>query len=155
MKVKRFMTLTFLMLASVLLLVHAVLPHFHHDSVVCFTPQKVSSYTSSPDSEREVFKFCCNASHKVNHHHHDEVNLDDCDLKDIVVRQDNSQDSDLIQSVNLLSAFYTIYALHTFYLETPDFGLLFQEKPYLNNYSTLLLDLTFSLRGPPASSFLG
>lgn len=155
MKVKRLLTLTFLMFASMLLLVHAVLPHLHHDSVVCFASKIASGCNNSIEVQNEGFNLCCNGAHKATHHHHEQNNLEDCDLKDVVIRQSNSHGSDIIQSVNFLSTVYIIYALNTFYLETSDIEHQFQEKPYLNNYCTLLLDLTFKLRGPPAFSYLG
>ena len=145
MRLKRSITLMFFFLTSMLLLVHAVLPHYHHDRVICFSSETQCVNVSESDTSK-----CCQ-SHQEDHQH---GSLEDCDLKNIVIRQDNTFDNELIPYINSLSFLYVLYPLNTFFLEAPEFGFHKKEKPYINNYTSTLYGLTLSQRGPPVSPFL-
>lgn len=143
MEVRKLLTLMFFLFTSMLLLVHAVLPHYHHNKIICFSVEKQCPNLFNSDNNSA----CCNKHIHQETHQHD--SLEDCDLKRLVIRQDNTLDDDLISFLNLFSGLYVLYSLNTFFLEAPEFGLKKQEKPFLNNYKSTLYGLDLSLRGPP------
>lgn len=136
-----------LMLACVFLQVHIILPHFHHDGIVCITKG------GNTDCLR-----CHSASEDHNHaEQHCSDTLDKCDLKQIVMRQyDSENDMNSLHSIDLLSVYCLIYPLSNFHLEFPYstlFGL--REIPYSDNYTSPFTGSIQSLRAPPVFSFLG
>ncbi|WP_051697892.1 DUF6769 family protein [Prevotella sp. 10(H)] len=145
-KVKQLFTLSVMILASMLLLAHAVMPHSHHDGIVCFSHDEVHRHLHCTDNVTD-----CACHHEGKHHHQHE----DCDLKEIVLRQANDSHEDILPCANCLSLLFTVYTLNALYLEAPAFGERFQEKPYIENYTPPFVGTIRSLRAPPVSYFLG
>jgi len=149
-KVKRLLTLSLLLLANILLLVHGVLPHSHHDGIVCFSLEEIMHQHHCSDNHDDVGHCCC--EHETGNHHH--ANYEDCDLKDVVLRQVNDSHNDIIPCPNCLSLMYVIYLPNEFYFDIPESGRWLQEKPYVNNYIPPFVGSAKSLRAPPVSYLL-
>ncbi|MDU1890661.1 MAG: hypothetical protein E6767_08225 [Dysgonomonas sp.] len=152
MRPKQLFTLTLLLFANFFLLAHAVLPHSHHDGIVCFSLEEIAHHGHCTDCHHsDIADYGC-SHHAENHHQH---SLDDCNLKDLVLRQSNDTHDDILPCANCLSLLYTIYSLNDLYFEAPEFGQWLQLKPYLETYIPPYLGSTRSLRAPPVSYFLG
>ena len=154
MRLKRQITLTLMILANIFLLAHVVLPHSHHDGIVCFSLSEIM-HQHTCSHQHDDIGACC-AEHCENtqkHHHHD--NPEDCDLKDIVLSGHQDLHEDILPCPNCLSLQYIIYALNDFYFEEPQFGQRLRQKPYLETYIPPFVGSIKSLRAPPVSYFLG
>lgn len=151
MKIKRFITLGLLFLANMFLLAHSVLPHIHHDGVVCFSLKEITHQHHRSESHADTCDCCCEHN-KENSHHHD--NAEDCDLKEIVMRQDTS-DEEIIPCKSCLALLYTVYSLNDLFLVEPEYEARLPYKPYLTSYISPYVGSTQSLRAPPTSYFLG
>lgn len=154
MRMKRTILLTLMTLANILLLVHVVMPHSHHDGIVCFSLSEINHHSHCTTHQHDDIGACC-AEHCEHNEHHNHQNSEDCDLKDIVLRSDSDTHQDLIPCPNCLSLQYIIYTLNDLYLEEPQFGQWLVEKPYLENYTPPFVGTIKSLRAPPVSYFLG
>jgi hypothetical protein len=148
-RVKRQITLMLLMFANVFLLAHAVLPHSHHDGIVCFSFEKISHCNHC--SDHHDISGCCCEYNKKNHH----SNSEDCNLKDIILRQHDDLHEEILPCENCLSLSYTLYLLSDLYFDTIQYGLRLEQKPYLDNYISPFVGSVKSLRAPPVSYFLG
>lgn len=135
--------IVFIVLANIMILVHTVLPHYHHDGLVCFTKEDVEHTTecSHPDGGSTFEQSC-------EHHHHDHSHLEACSLKDTVLRYD-----DRLQENGLMKFDEFILSAELFLsilgIEEP---LLEQEvlpKPYILNYISTYVDNNQCLRAPP------
>lgn len=143
MKTKKNIIQICLMLACILLQAHVILPHFHHDGIVCITKE------TSTDCLR-----CHSAQDHKHAKNHCSQNLDACDIKQIVIRQnDLNDDLDTTNPVNLLSLYCLVYPLSNLYLEFPDSTTERNQIPYTDTYTSPFTGSIKSLRAPP--SFLG
>ncbi|MDR1884126.1 MAG: hypothetical protein LBR26_15305 [Prevotella sp.] len=149
-KVKRSITLILLMLANIFLLAHSVLPHSHHDGTVCFSIEKLKYQNHCSDRHADLGD-CCSRHHGTHHH----STLEECDLKEIVLRQNNDLHHDMLPCANCLALLFTIYPPNEFYLEAPEFGRRLRQKPCLENYIPPFAGSVKSLRAPPLPCFLG
>ncbi|MDH6308582.1 hypothetical protein M2451_000893 [Dysgonomonas sp. PFB1-18] len=153
MGIKQLLTLILLLSANILLLAHNVLPHSHHDGIVCFSMEELVNLPKCSDHSANNNDECCgNHTGKCHHHHH--TNDDGCGLKEIVVRGGNEFHEEMLPCENCLSLLYTVYSLNEFYFDAPRFGQWLEQKPYLNNYVPPYVGTVSSLRAPPASYFL-
>lgn len=135
-------------MANIFMLVHAVLPHAHHDGIICFSLEELAHQNHCSDQHHGLD--CCTHSESKNHHHETSEN---CDLKDVVMRQADTHD-EIVPCADCLSLLYTFYTLNEFYLEEPQFGERFRQKPYSETYLPPFVGTISSLRAPP-SYFLG
>ena len=125
-----------LLLAGMFLLSHAVLPHTHHDGIVCFA----HDYCHCSD----------NCTDQVEHHEHH--NSDGCDLKDKIVRHSDSDDiENSYQIQDFLSLCCLGYHLCGLHLDPPDVSIYVRQKPYLIFYTSPCVSSVKSLRAPPVS----
>lgn len=152
MRTKQLLTLILLLLANILLLAHSVLPHSHHDGIVCFSIEKLVDLPECSSLNTNNNDECCGKHTGKSHHHH--TNNDDCGLKEIVVRGGNEFHEEILPCENCLSLLYTVYSLNEFYFDAPSFGQWLDQKPYLDNYISPYVGTISSLRAPPASYFL-
>ena len=106
------------MLAGLFLLTHAVLPHTHHDGIICFSHSVCHCDDHSTD-----------LSHQATHHeHHDS---DDCDLKQSIMRQGNSDDNTQFSfAADFLLLCCLGYHFSASHLDPPDIEQRIQTKPY-------------------------
>lgn len=141
MRIKKIIIQFSLLLAGIFLLAHAVLPHTHHDGIICFTKSVCHCDDHSTD-----------LSHQATHHEHH--NSDDCDLKQNVIRQaDLDETIDFTFQVDLLSLCCLGYHLCGSHLDPPDIEQRVQLKPYLESYTSPCVVSVKSLRAPPVSFF--
>lgn len=125
-----------------LLQAHIILPHFHHDGIVCITKE------GNTDCLR------CHSSEDHNHtKNHCSDTLDKCDIKQIVIRQnDLNEDLNSIFSINLLSLYCLIYPLSNLHLEFPDSFVERDYVAYSEIYTSPFTGSLKSLRAPPLFS---
>ncbi|MBB4035503.1 ABC-type nickel/cobalt efflux system permease component RcnA [Dysgonomonas hofstadii] len=148
-KIKRQLTLLLLILANSFLLVHGVLPHSHHDGIVCFSLEELKHQHHCSENHSDIGHCCC--EHEKGHHH---SNQEDCDLKDVVLRQNNDLHEEILPCPNCLSLMFVLYLPNEFYLDMPQLGKWLHEKPYVNNYIPPFVGTVKSLRAPPVSYLL-
>lgn len=151
MRLKQIITVILLIFANTFLLAHTVLPHSHHDGIICFSLDELKHQNHCSDQHDDIGSCCCEHDKKTHHH----ANSGDCDLKDIILRQQDNGHKDILPCANCLSLAYTLYTLNEFFLETPEFGERLKLKPYLENYTPPFVGSIRSLRAPPVSYFLG
>ncbi len=152
-KVKKQLTLIVLLLANIFLLAHGVLPHSHHDGIVCFSLEELLHQHHYSDIHKNTSDCCCSHEEADKTHHHD-ASHEDCDLKDVIVRQNNDTHEDILPCPTCLSLMYVIYLPNQFSFTLPQFGQWLEEKPYINNYTSPFTGSVRSLRAPPVSYFL-
>lgn len=152
MKLNKAIAILLLSLANILLLAHGIMPHYHHDGIVCFIDKEILHLPCMSETDGDV-AICCGHHTDTNHHHNQ---VENCDLKMTILRQaDQSLQHNILHSVCCLSSLYfTDYYLNSFFLEEPDFGLFLQQKPYFENYISPFVGTISCLRGPPVY-FLG
>lgn len=152
MRMRKHIAIILMLFANVFILAHGALPHSHHDGTVCLSLEELLHHNNCLNNNTDG-EACCEQNHNKHHHH---KNAENCDLKEIVLRQDNdSAHNDIVPCSDCISLLYVLYALNTFYLEIPEFGLHFQQKPYLEIYTPPFVGSYRSLRAPPATYFLG
>ncbi|GHV14030.1 hypothetical protein FACS1894169_02180 [Bacteroidia bacterium] len=137
-------------MANIFMLAHAVVPHSHHDGIICFSLQELAHQKQSSSQQNE--SDCC--THNAKSHHHPRT-IDGCDLKDVVMRQNDDVHDEIVPCANCLSLLFTFYTLNEFCLETPLLEEILPQRPYIENYTSPLVGLISGLRAPPASYFLG
>ena len=150
MKHLRLTAFVLILLANVFMLAHAVIPHSHHDGVICFSLEELAHQKQS--AQHNEIPDCCTDNSKS---HHYPKTIDNCDLKDVIVRQNDDSHEEILPCADCLSLFFTYYTLNEFYLEKPLFEEILPPKPYIDNYSSPLVGLISGLRAPPVSYFLG
>lgn len=151
MRVKQILILALLLSANIFLLAHSVLPHSHHDGIVCFSLNELKHQQTCSDHHDDTGECCCCGRHSQQEHHHS--NSEDCDLKEIVIRNNDDIHNDLIPCGHCLSLLFSIYSLNEFFMEMPQFGLIQEQKPYLNSYISPYVGSVKNLRAPPLSYF--
>lgn len=132
------------------MLAHAVIPHSHHDGVICFSLEELAHQKHS-DQHKDVPD--CGTNDTKSHHYPKTV--DNCDLKDVIMRQNDDIHEEIVPCADCLSLFFTFYTLDEFRLEKPLFEEVLPPKPYIDNYTSPLVGLISGLRAPPMSYFLG
>lgn len=85
---------------------------------------------------------------------HHQAHTEDCNLQELILRQQDNTHDDILPCANCLSLAYILYSLNEFYLEAPQFGERFRQKPYLVSYTPPFVGSIKSLRAPPVSYFL-
>ena len=128
--------MSFLLLAGIFLLAHAVIPHHYHNQVPDFTWQSLHKNDNPHTGNQPV---------------EPSYPTDDCFLKKIGVRFDNngrmlaSVDNDfkLLPGLTPLSPFNRIVEI------TSSEGLPFYQKPYLLSCHTDFISQSTGLRAPP------
>lgn len=143
MRKMRFTALFFIIIASSLMMAHAVVPHSHHDGIVCFLLEKTEP---SDKCSHEHDDACSSQQNEEKHHHHEKS--ENCDLKDVLLRQDN-QDERFISHHDYLSLFFILSSLKNLALDPQLFEKHLEYKPYLNVYHPPFTGYLSSLRAPP------
>lgn len=132
--------------ASAFILVHAFIPHIHHDGTVCFILNEESK-ASECDHHQDSDHQDCNHQ---DGHHHNHGPLENCKLIDIQIRPEVNEHI----TPDLSDQFALSYLILFFASESPlfktDLDLNWQPKPYLNLYNSILAESIHNLRAPPA-----
>jgi hypothetical protein len=77
--IKKVTPIVFILLANILLLTHAVLPHHHHNKQVCL----IKSHCINDNNSKG------HSSDNESHNHDDENNSNDCVLKELIAISSN------------------------------------------------------------------
>ncbi|MDR1091447.1 MAG: hypothetical protein LBL79_10250 [Prevotella sp.] len=137
-------------MANIFMLAHAVVPHSHHDGIICFSSEELAHRKQT--SARHDESGC--GEHNAKSHHHPKT-MDNCDLKDVVIRQNNHVHDEIVPCAGCLSLLFTFYTLNEFCLEKPLLEEALPQRPYIENYTSPIVGLISGLRAPPVSYFLG
>lgn len=144
MKLRRFIAILLMSLANTLILVHAVVPHYHHDGVVCFDAKDADCKSCE---KHESSTSCCQNQGK--HHTH----LEDCDLPQYVERTGTSIEKDFSAAPVDFNFFACICILsdcdHLGYSQVV-VSRYERYATYLNNYTSPYVGALYGLRAPPA-----
>ena len=146
MNVKKWTALSVLLFANIFILAHNILPHYHHDDIMCLPSSHAQHCCEGHNEDAQ--------SEHNDMHKHDHGDIEDCLLKNTVVRQVSSDQSQLIPALILLAVHHCC-GLSSCHLEEPTLPLFYQQKPYLESYFTTYVSPTLGLRAPPHISFLG
>ena len=128
----------FLSLACSLAMAHYVLPHIHHDNVICFSVFQAEQ--------------CCDDSHhhegeETNTHHH-HGNLEDCSHESFLVRAREYHFTDYTSFVNL-SDLYFIFPKYEHLPDCSEYLIPFREIPYFLSAYITQVNCQTGLRAPP------
>ena len=133
---KRAIAISFLMLATITIVAHAVIPHHHHAQI----PVAFATAHHHDTHEHDSTHNCdCNT--------HEHCNFEDCLLFNTIVRANN--ETQIKQFTDFAYAALPLFSVYS----TPDidnaFGLPFRQKPYLISYLTEYISQSLGLRAPP------
>lgn len=172
--IKKITAYCLLVLANVIILVHAVVPHMHDHNgkilYICYflTTHNSNEHTPNCDhpqshSHAPIHKNALAASHTCHlsenhhhhhHHHHDSHPGDFCLLNTLYVPantlkfQTPSQDSDLLDFADTSLPLFA--QISTPYCNLLDYGNLpFRQKPYILSLYCLFASHSLGLRAPP------
>lgn len=151
MKHLRLTAFVLILMANIFMLAHAVVPHSHHDGIICFSLEELA-HRKQASAQYNELSDCC--AHDTRSHHHPKT-VDSCDLKDVLIRQNDDSHHEIVPCADCLSLLFTFYTLNEFCLEKPLLEEALPPKPYIENYTSPLVGLISGLRAPPVSYFLG
>lgn len=111
--INKAIALGFLILANIILLVHAVVPHHHHEGTVCFETHDGHSCSNHDRDHGHYHNH--NHDHSHNHDHNPDQDTSSCLLKTEALLQKGTQWKDIqcpefqkIQAYFLPSSFHTL-----------------------------------------------
>jgi|AGTN01.2.fsa_nt_gi hypothetical protein len=144
---KKAISIVFLLLATIAILAHAVVPHHHHDGIAVALFE--SHCTDCSESHHDDHDHECN--HEANPHQHENDNtLEQCALNKVYIRSDSSP-----KIINLVSfdcgqslLFILSRIIDKLGLAN-EVGLPFQQKPYIESYHVIFSSNSIGLRAPP------
>lgn len=122
------------MFAGLIMLAHALVPHVHHDGVICFIQE--NAYATSD----------CDHNHGHNHQHGP---FEDCKLKDLQIRPEVNESITPDLSYQFLLTYQFVFFSFGLDLDLYPIELDRESKPYLLLYTSVLADSSHSLRAPP------
>lgn len=143
------------MLANIVLLAHAVIPHHHHKGMVV----SIGNWLSPNDALEHghdcglFHSFHC--SHDADHHDHGEGVNEDCILNGLYARLDQDRQQhllcdkeDFLKHIDCSCHFELVPADE---IETKDYGNLpFRQKPYIPSSYSHYITHSLGLRAPPS-----
>ena len=150
MSMKRALSLSCLLLANIILLAHAALPHHHHETIsICFCD------TTHCDNNKET---CTHEHHGTETAHHEHTNYpssDKCCIIDtIYTPAQNNIKTSCHQHEKCDCGKMTVYALVSNNLYTSDFVgdtiFHFRQNPYVPLFYSEFISQSIGLRAPPA-----
>lgn len=139
--VKRIAAISFILLANLVLLAHAVIPHHHHEAEVCFV-------NSHCESDHESDK-----DHDHHHDHEGSNDYDSCLLKEIVTLPTNQQkpECNYFSYIDQHSTFHGLFAILSEHLLIKDHSADFHldRPPYIPALYSCIVCSHQGLRAPP------
>ena len=141
---KKYIYISFLLLANALLLAYSIIPHHHHDKVsICFFHSHCcSDEHNHGDNE-----------HDCTEHHNNTNTSDNCIIKEAYTRTDNNykQDRYFNLNVNTIPEFLILfYAIPKVKISDLN-GIPFRQNPYPQlSYYTSYIARTIGMRAPPS-----
>ena len=147
---KKAITLSFLLLANIIILVHTFVPHHRHNQI---------SFTLDASSGKlcddATYEYCCDddimiTQQEGNSHHHHHT-LKECVLESATTftRINDNKRTFQLFNFNLLSVLFSLPSEHSLFRITDNVGAPFRQKPYLQFYYIEYLSLSLGLRAPP------
>lgn len=148
MRLRRYIAILLMTLANVFILVHAVIPHSHHDGIVCLASKEKECVC--PHDKESHDKPSLDTSEE--HHGH----LESCDLQDFVKRTEPSSEEELVPSNPIHVNHFITICLACLYdhlafcaqLENKDRHYIFLSNNYISPY----VGSIYGLRAPPTFS---
>lgn len=149
MKIRRYIAILLMSLANMFILVHAFVPHYHHEGVVTLDASKVASCT--------LCEIPCNADgcehdgDNVVHH----GLVESCDFGQIIGRDGNPIDDAMIVAPTIAEFLICFCAVACPNLLVPAAIELERNEaysPYINTYNSPYVGSSFGLRAPPVST---
>lgn len=140
--IKRITVTAFFILANVLFLAHAVIPHHHHYNQICFKNSHCQhdDYQDDPDTNQD------------DHSHDGEKNTDDCVLKEPIVVISNQWWTDFkfysTTDRSGLDDFHPYHLNNGIEFQIPSFQSLIYEQVDDSSYSSFV-SASLGLRAPP------
>ena len=137
---KRAFATSFLLLANMILLAHAVIPHHYHRQIPDITWSFLCENSNSHTANQCTDPNC--PAHGV---------VEDCFLKKIGVRFNNNGQlkSSIDAKIKLLPCFHALFAdMRITEIDNIE-SLPFHQKPYLLSHHTNFISHSFGLRAPP------
>ncbi len=134
------------MLANIIILAHAVIPHHHHDG---FTVLFSENHSKNNDVENHNHNH--SSQHNSTPHEHDcGGDTEKCILKEIYTRPISYVSEVLIPIKNLAHniLFSTNSIIYDFCYQYR-FYIPYRHKPYLLSYNSILLSKSIGSRAPP------
>lgn len=151
MRMKRYIAILLISLANAFILAHAVVPHFHHDGIVCF-----DSNAESTCKMCHIYgegEECCHEGTSSGAHH---GHLDSCDLSQIVERDGDPSEDAISIAPSVSMDLVCICSFHCYDLVSLADIMTFSDegyKPYIDIYNSPYVGSAFGLRAPPTLIF--
>lgn len=134
---------SFCVVASMVLLAHAFIPHVHHNGMTCFIKGDICN------------TYCCHHNHENHPGHdngHDHGPLENCQLGDIQIRPEVNESLNPDLTDQFLLTFHLIFFPTELILLEETLSSPWQYPPYQPLYTSVLADSSLSLRAPPVLS---
>ena len=140
MRLKKAISLFFLLLANVIILVHIAIPHIHHsNTVVCFGVTHCEEHDEAHSH-----------SHDTGCHTHDDgEGLEECPLKEQYVRFENITSLADYGLHNVQYPVLFLFAINLVVEITDLEGLPFRQNPYVPLFYSEFISQSIGLRAPP------
>jgi hypothetical protein len=139
MNVKKAISLSFLLLANIVMLAHAVVPHHYHENTgVCV----MSHCRDSNEAHRHE------NNHSQKHEHGGNALSDECSVDIHVFTKNDNNNCCLHSYCDCEQILYTLI-LDRVSISNFDIKIPFQHKPYLLSYHTEYISQSLGLRAPP------
>ena len=134
---KRVISISFLLLANVIILAHAVIPHHHHDGLIFLL---TAAHQEHDDHDGEQDHTCnyppC----------HD--GAEECLSSTLFVKLDQNKQL-FQQDFEILPCVFSLFLDYSIPQIVDNVGLPFRQKPYLIFYHTEYISQSLGLRAPP------
>ncbi len=150
---KKVATILFSFCVGFSVLIHAILPHHHHNEIPCFDPKAFYASVSEDDHCCPENNTCCSNSCHEGHHHSGEDEKS-CVLDQLIIVSCSDQEKSVIPSVQdqfRLQIFFQMLCpdwISFDFLPPKQLGFL-KQIPYLINFQTVLASSIRGLRAPP------
>lgn len=141
---KRIIAISFLSLATMIIVAHAIIPHHHHDGI----PMLLSSQMHKTMQERHHDCSCDDIHSQDDNHCHSN---EECPIYDYSVIPENERIINASSNNDIFQTFTFIVLLHKNpIIEISEYrNLSFREKPYSESYHTVYITNSLGLRAPP------
>ena len=150
---KKTIGIPLLLLANIIILAHAIVPHHHHNGIVfsicIFLSDNEDLEYNHAHSQPCTHYYC----HNSENHEHDEVFSDNCLLNDLYLPTNNDKQllsSDDTDVINYSDYFLLFDVVPNQIIEIQDYGNLpFRQKPYLTSSYDYYVTHSLGMRAPP------
>lgn len=142
---KKGISIGFLLLANIVLLAHAFIPHHHHEGVVvAIFDNHCAENSDNHDHDHDW-------NHGDNPHKHENKSASEqCALNEVYTRADNS--SKVVSPINWDCGETLLFILPGIIDKlglADEVGLPFRQKPYIESYHVIFSSNSLGLRAPP------